>query len=125
MNTTIYRQAKRAAVSNRPDLIKGDGEINVSALSRASGVTQPTLKRIFDGEIKRPTSTTLKKIAKALRVSIDTLLATSPDRKSVVGGLSSNQDIARLKREISEMLDDLDLENLEEAARFLRLVVRR
>lgn len=67
--STYYEIALNAAKVSTPQLLKKDGELNVSRLAEISGITQPTLKRIFDGEIQQPKADTLKKLGKALKIS--------------------------------------------------------
>lgn len=72
--TAIAKQARRAAYKFRPDLLKKDGELNVAALSRETKIKQPTLKRIFDGEIQQSKTDTLRSIATALKITLDSLI---------------------------------------------------
>jgi hypothetical protein len=58
-----------------------NGSINVSALAKAAGIHQPTLKRILDGSSKHPKPPTIQKICRV--IGIDSLIITgltvSPD----------------------------------------------
>lgn len=52
---------------------------NQSSLSRAADIHFSTVKRIFQDPYKEVTTTTLYKIAKALKISICDLLEELPD----------------------------------------------
>ena len=75
--SSYYEIALNAAKANAAYLIKNNDELNVSQLAKISGITQPTLKRIFDGEIQQPKADTLKKLGKALKINWGKLLDTN------------------------------------------------
>ncbi len=53
---------------------------NQSSLSRSADVHFTTIKRIYQNPFKEITTTTLEKIARALRVSICDLIEELPDK---------------------------------------------
>ncbi|BBB59924.1 hypothetical protein UNDKW_1651 [Undibacterium sp. KW1] len=59
--------------------MKDAGHISQAALSRASGVPQPTINRILKGTAVAPESSTLKKLAMACKVSFSWLVGESDD----------------------------------------------
>lgn len=75
--SSYYEIALNAAKANASFLIKANNELNVSKLAQISGITQPTLKRIFDGEIQQPKADTLKKLGKALKINWGRLIEPS------------------------------------------------
>ncbi len=52
-----------------PELQKEDGSINHNALARLSGIPQPTITRLLNGQIKDPSSQTVDQLAEALQIS--------------------------------------------------------
>ena len=56
-------------LSNR--FLHKNGDINVTALARESGVIQTTVKRILDGSIKSPGIENIQKICNAAGVEIE------------------------------------------------------
>lgn len=56
-------------IREHPDLLKKDGSINQNAVARFTGVNQPTIKRILDGESGQPRADNIEKLAKAFRCS--------------------------------------------------------
>lgn len=90
--------------------IREDKKLGVNELSRISGVNASYISALERGEKKNPTVTTLKKIAKALDVTVDELLQSEPvideklkewDFKGVNLMLGDNIKLLREARKIS------------------------
>ncbi len=57
------------------------GEMSQYALSKQSGVPQPTIQRLLKGETKHPSSETLIKLAKALSVDLSLMVQEQPGQQ--------------------------------------------
>ena len=67
---------------------KLNGDLNVTAIARASGVNQPTLKRILDGESKDQKQENIMGLAKALKTTASALRGESAQGTPFQSGLA-------------------------------------
>lgn len=83
-------------------------------IARRSGVPQPTIKRIIDGESRDPRLSNLVKISQALNVSLAELLGLEALEESSVVELRSSiiDTITELK--LGGSLDEMSVEDLSE-----------
>lgn len=83
-------------------------------IARRSGVPQPTIKRIIDGESRDPRLSNLVKISQALNVSLAELLGLEVLEESSVVELRSSiiDTITELK--LGGSLDEMSAEDLSE-----------
>lgn len=63
---------------SRPELLKKNGSINQNAVARHTGVNQPTIKRMLDGESDQPRPDNIEKLARYFKVSAAAVRGEAP-----------------------------------------------
>lgn len=88
-------------------------KLTIKCVAERADLTERTTSRVFSGETVSPTSATLKKIAKALDLSLDYILA---DGNSVIGAknyVELQQENEALTVEVERLTSELALVSAE------------
>lgn len=65
-------------IREHPQLLKKDGSINQNAVARFTGVNQPTIKRMLDGESGQPRADNIEKLARSFGCSQAVIRGEAP-----------------------------------------------